>query len=129
MGSWKTFEEIVVWQLSRIFCQDIFKIIQNTELKKDFALRDQLNRSSGSIMDNIAEGFGRDGNKEFRQFISIAKASADESRSQLYRVFDRNYIDESEFLDLKSKSNEISNKIGGLLSYLRKSEFKGLKYK
>jgi hypothetical protein len=65
MSTWKSFEEIEVWQLARQFCQDIFNIMQYDGLKTDFSLKDQINRSSGSIMDNIAEGFGRDGTKEF----------------------------------------------------------------
>jgi four helix bundle protein len=65
MSTWKSFEEIEVWQLARQFCQDIFSIVQYDGLKTDFSLKDQINRSSGSIMDNIAEGFGRDGTKEF----------------------------------------------------------------
>ena len=89
------FEELEIWQLSRVFCQHVDYIINNTKLYNDFRLRDQINGSSGSIMDNIAEGFERDGKKEFRQFLTISKGSSGESRSQLYRAFDRKYIDET----------------------------------
>ena len=65
MPTWKSFEEIEVWQLARKFCQDIFNIMQYEGINKDYAVKDQVNRSSGSIMDNIAEGFGRTGTKEF----------------------------------------------------------------
>ena len=129
MGTWKSFEEIEVWQLARQFCQDIFNIMQYDGLKTDFALKDQINRSSGSIMDNIAEGFGRSGTKEFVNFLSIAKGSANESRSQLHRIFDRNYISETEHKSLCDKTHEIANKIGGLIAYLKRSNYKGIKYK
>ena len=129
MATWKSFTEIDVWKLSREFCKDIYKIMQYDGLKTDYRLKDQINGSSGSIMDNIAEGFNRGGNKEFINFLSYSKGSAGESLSQLYRIFDRNYITEKEFNDLSGKAIEIVNKIGGLMAYLKKSEFKGHKLK
>ncbi len=84
MATWVTFEDIEAWQLARAFCQDIYLLIKETELAKDFRLKDQINGSSGSTMDNIAEGYERGGNREFIQFLSIAKASIGESRSQLF---------------------------------------------
>ena len=129
MSTWKSFEEIEVWQLARQFCLDIFNIMQYEGLKTDFALKDQINRSSGSIMDNIAEGFGRDGTKEFVNFLSIAKGSANESRSQLHRILDRKYISDSEHKALCNKALEIANKIGGLIAYLKKSNYRGIKFK
>ena len=128
MAGWKSFEDIEAWQLARVFCQDVFRICKYDGLKTDFRLKDQINGSSGSIMDNIAEGYDRGGNKEFIQFLSIAKGSAGESRSQLYRIYDREYISQEEFTYLKDKTIEISNKIGGLISYLKKSDFRGPKY-
>ena len=129
MPTWKSFEEIEVWQLAREFCKDIYAIIQYNGLSTDFALKDQINRSSGSIMDNIAEGFGRGGTKEFINFLGIAKGSTTESRSQLNRTFDRNYISETEYKNLCNKTIEIENKIGGLIAYLKKSNYKGIKFK
>lgn len=93
MGKIERFEDLQVWKLAREISSEVWKLILETELGKDYSLRNQMNRSSGSIMDNIAEGFERNGNREFIQFLSIAKASCGELRSQLYRYRDRNHID------------------------------------
>ena len=80
MSTVKKFEDLEIWIAAREVCQDIFKTREKSALKSDFRLYDQINGSSGSIMDNIAEGFERNGNKEFCQFLSIAKASCGETR-------------------------------------------------
>ncbi|NCC74290.1 MAG: four helix bundle protein [Sphingobacteriia bacterium] len=129
MSTWKSFEDIEAWQLARSFCQDIYNIMQYDGLKTDYALKDQINRSSGSIMDNIAEGFDRDGTKEFINFLSISKGSAGEARSQLHRIFDRKYIPNKEHQILSDKTHEIANKIGALIAYLKKSGYRGTKFK
>ena len=129
MGTWNSFEEIEAWQMARIFCQDIDKIINKPGLKTNYSLKDQIDRSSGSIMDNIAEGFERGGNKEFSFFLGIAKGSAGESRSQLYRIFDKGFISEEEFKVLKEKVLNISGKIANLIKYLNSTSIKGTRYK
>jgi four helix bundle protein len=129
MSTWKSFEDIEVWQSAREFCQDVYRIIQYDGLRTDYKLKEQINGSSGSIMDNIAEGFERNGNKEFINFLSIAKGSAGESRSQLHRIFDRKYINDQEYNDLTVKIKNISGKIQNQMTYLKKSEFKGTKFK
>ena len=85
------FEDLEIWQEARRLVKEIQIISVEMELKSDIRFKDQIKSSSGSVVDNIAEGFERDGNIEFRQFLSIAKGSAGETRSQLYRVFDARY--------------------------------------
>jgi four helix bundle protein len=129
MANFDCFEEIDAWKKARVLCKLTNDIILSTELLKDFALRDQINRSSGSVMDNIAEGFERGGNKEFIQFLTISKASNGEFRSQLYRTLDRNYINEEKFQELYQLSVEIGKMIGGLIKYLKNTDYKSPKYK
>ncbi len=122
------FEDLEIWQLAREISKDIYHFIETTGLGKNYALRDQMDRLSGSVMDNIAEGFERNGNKEFIQYLSIAKASCGELRSQLYRTLDRGYINQSIFDIQIEKVLLESKKISSFMSYLIKSEFKGSKY-
>lgn len=129
MSTVKQFEDLEIWQKAREICQGIFKVREKSGLKTDYKLYDQINGSSGSTMDNIAEGFERDGNKEFNQFLAIAKASCGETRSQLYRVYDRKYIDENEFNISRDKLILLSRQIGSLMNYIQKSEYKGIKFK
>jgi four helix bundle protein len=123
------FEDLEIWQLARELCNDIYEIAQNSDLKTDYKLYNQIDGSSGSIMDNIAEGFERNGNKEFNQFLSISKGSCGETRSQLYRVLDRKYISLDKFELTKEKTIVLSKKISAFMTYLSKSDYKGSKYK
>jgi len=108
MATIKKFEDLEIWQEARRLANVIHKIAVETDLKTDFRFKEQIKSSSGSVMDNIAEGFERDGNIEFRQFLSIAKGSAGETRSQLYRAFDYGYIGQEQFEELKNDYEKLS---------------------
>lgn len=122
------FEDLKIWQLARQICDDVYRLFKTSELRNDKVLWNQMNKSSGSIMDNIAEGFERNGNKEFRQFLSVAKASCGELRSQFYRCYDRAYLDDTQFKVLRGNLLRQSRMISRLLEYVSNSELKGIKF-
>ncbi|MBS4041073.1 MAG: four helix bundle protein [Flavobacteriales bacterium] len=129
MATVKNFEDLEIWKEARRLYVEILKITKETELKNDYRLRDQIKGASGSIMDNIAEGFERNGNVEFRQFLSIAKGSAGETRSQLYRLFDNHYINKDILDSLVHDYQNLSGKINSFITYLNNNDFKGTKFK
>ena len=129
MGTIQKFEDLRIWQEARELSKWFFEISRSTELKNDFELRNQANRSIGSVMDNIAEGFERSGNREFIQFLAIAKGSAGEFRSQLYRISDRKYITEAELENKLIEVVKLGEGIGSFINYLNQSNIKGTKFK
>lgn len=129
MATFISFEEIIAWQKARVLADLIFKVASGSKFDYDRRLRNQMYGSSGSIMDNIAEGQGRGGSKEFKQFLWISKGSSAELRSQLYRSLDRNFISKNIFDDLYSKADEIEKMIKGLINHIEKSDLKGIKFK
>ena len=129
MSTIKRFEDIEAWKLGRELYKKIFSHTCKGDFSIDFGLKDQIRRSSGSIMDNIAEGYERDGNREFIQFLSYSKGSSGEVKSQLYRALDSNYIDKTAFEELYQETDVIGRKLATFINYLKSSNYKGLKYK
>lgn len=129
MATIKRFEDLEIWQHARELCKFINGLIERDKFKYNFSLKDQISRSSGSIMDNIAEGFERGGNKEFVNFLTYSKGSTGEVRSQSYRAFDIGLISQDEFDYLIKETNSLSERIGKFISYLRNTEYKGVKFK
>jgi four helix bundle protein len=115
MAHIRQFQDLLVWQKARLMCNEVYDKINSGTFNRDYGLKDQINRSSGSVMDNVAEGFERDGKKEFIQFLCFAKASAAEVQSQLYRAVDRGHISNEEFSSIENKLVEINKMIGGLI--------------
>ena len=122
------FEDLIVWQKARTLAKEVYSLSKMKGIKEDFGLKDQILNSSGSIPDNIAEGFERNGNKEFRQFLSIAKGSAGELRSQFYRIYDRGIFNEEEFNYFKNSVIEISKMLNSMMNKISMSNYKGTKY-
>lgn len=129
MATIKRFEDINAWQKARELAGTIYKLSTEGEFGKNFDLRNQINKAVGSIMDNIAEGFGRGGRKEFINFLSIAKGSVDEVKSQLYRALDRKYINNDVFNGLYNETDEVGKMIAAFMGYLNKSAVDGEKFK
>lgn len=127
--TFRDFEDLPVWQEARAISKLIFQMTNEGEVARDFRFRDQIRSSAGSVADNIAEGFDREGNKEFIQFLSIAKGSCAETRSQVYRAYDNNYFDQTQLDILIPQLKSLSANIANFMRYLKNSEFKGNKFK
>ena len=129
MATIKRFEDLVAWKVSRELCNKIGSLIDSEAFKKNFRLIGQVEGSSGSIMDNIAEGFERGTRAEFIVFLGYSKGSCGELRSQLYRALDRKYINKEEFEELYLMVVRISAMLQKFIIYLLKSDVKGLRKK
>jgi four helix bundle protein len=129
MATITKFEDLEIWQLARVQTNDFDYLVDNTPLSKNFELRNQMDSSSGSVMDCIAEGFDRSGNSEFKNFLIIAKGSNAEFRSQLYRCLDRKHINIEKFDEIHKKNETLGNKLMAFITYLQNSDFKGQRYK
>jgi four helix bundle protein len=129
MATITRFEDIESWKEARKLTADLYKLCRSTPLATDYGLCDQLRRAGVSIMANIAEGFGRGGNKEFVQFLSNSKGSVAELRSHLHVLLDAEYIKPSEFQILYDQAVYIDVLLGRFMNYLLNSDLKGRKFK
>lgn len=125
----KRFEDLEIWKLARTLCQKLWILTEEGTFAKDYSLRNQINAASGSVMDNIAEGFERSGNKEYIQFLYIAKGSAGEVRSQIIRAYDRNHISKEKSEELYKDVKNLGGGIMNLIKSIKASDYKGYKYK
>src|SRR5690348_231503 len=120
MSKIERFEDLVAWQKARALARSIYQATRQGAFARDFGLSGQIQRAAVSMMSNVAEGFERGGRGEFHQFLSTAKASCAELRSQLYVAFDIGYLDEKEFDDLMARAVEVAKIIGGLRASVAK---------
>ncbi len=119
MATFYRFEDIIAWQKARVLCQIIKPLTEREGFSRDFKLKDQILSSSGSVMDNIAEGYERQTNKEFTYFLFVSKGSCGEVRSQAYRALDFKYITQHEFEDIYTRALEISKILHGLIESIQ----------
>jgi four helix bundle protein len=120
MGRIERFEDLIAWQKARELTRLIHQICRQSQIGKDFGLRDQIQRACVSIMSNLAEGFERSSLGEFRQFISVAKGSCGEARSLLYVCLDVGYLDQPNFSRLMNLAEEVARIIGALRTSVAK---------
>ncbi|SNS23087.1 four helix bundle protein [Belliella buryatensis] len=122
-----SFEDLEIWQMARELASFIRVNATNQSFKNDFRFVSQINSAAGSVMDNIAEGFERDGNREFIQFLYIAKGSCGEVRSQAYRAFDADFFNQEQLNSILKITETLKFKINGLIMTLKNSGGKGYK--
>ena len=118
MATIKRFEEIKAWQEARELARFVYSVTRKGSFAKDFGFRDQIQRAAVSICSNIAEGFGRRGNREFVDFLWIAKGSCAEVPSQMYHAKDLGYVSEEDFQSVYQRTAKISAELYGLIKYL-----------
>lgn len=119
MGTIKNFEELAVWKMAREIVNMVYSDFRNC---RDFGFRDQITRAGISIMNNIGEGFCRNSDAEFKQFLNISKGSAGEVKSMYYIAEDLNYITNEEALKRRDKSQQLINSISKFIQYLKSSK-------
>jgi four helix bundle protein len=112
------FEDIEGWQLARDLTRQVYAVAMRGAFAKDFGLRDQITRASGSAMHNIAEGFDGGSNAEFVKFLRYSQRSCSEVQSQLYIALDQSYITQEEFDAIYSQAATTHAKVGGFIRYL-----------
>jgi four helix bundle protein len=128
MATIKRFEDLDCWQAGRTLKRKVYNLTRKHEFSRDLPLVSQIRRASSSVTANIVEGFERNGNREFTNFLSISKGSCGEIKDHLYTALDENYITRPEFDHCYSLANEAGRLIGGFMRYLEQSEMKGAKF-
>lgn len=121
-------EDMLAWQKAKALTIEIYKITNEPLFSKDFGLKDQIRRAAVSVPSNIAEGFGRGGTNEFKNFLSIAKGSLYEVKTQLIISFELGLVEEKLKEQLIINIEEVTGMIAGLIKYLKNTEIKGSKY-
>lgn len=129
MATVQRFEDLKVWQKARELSRKVYPHTFKDPIKSDFRFKDQIRGTAGSIMDNIAEGFGRSGTNEFINSLGYAKGETDEIKSQFYRGLDNDYFTKEEFKMLYSLADEITKMLTRLMEYLNKCDIRGPKFK
>lgn len=129
MATVQRFEDLEVWKKARVLASKVYELTFIEPISKDFRLKDQLRGSSGSIMDNIAEGFERSSRLEFLNSLGIAKGENGELKSQLYRCVDNKYISSEVFNELYAMADELTKMLTRFIAYLNNSKIKGQKFK
>ncbi len=117
--NYKRFEELPCWQKARELCRAVFELINQKEFRRDFSLKNQIWEASGSVMDNIAEGFDDGSTREFIRFLGYSQRSSGEVQSQLYRAFDCKYINQDQLDSAYKLASDCRKQIKGLRKYLR----------
>lgn len=128
MATIERFEDLEAWKAARELTRLSYQLTSSGDFSRDFGLKDQLRRAAVSVLSNIAEGFERDGNKEFLNFLAIAKGSCGKVQAQLYVALDQNYLSDRQFSDACREAVKTSRLISGLIKYLQQSEIRGKRY-
>jgi len=118
MGEVKRFEDLEVWQEARTIVQHVYRVTSDRDFGRDLSLRDQVRRAAVSMMANIAEGFSRHSNREFVQYLFIAKASAAEVQSHFYVALDQGYVSQEQFQRLYDRIDRYARQVSALITYL-----------
>ena len=119
------FEDLDIWKISTELAREVYEITNISAFKNDYSLKDQIRRCVVSVSSNIAERFERNSNNEFIHFLSIAKGSTGEARTQLYIANSVGYLEKEKFDYLNGKLISLNNKIGGFIKYLRETRTSG----
>ena len=128
MARIRKFEDVESWKKARSLTREIYEATSTGTFVRDFGLKDQIRRAAVSILSNIAEGFERGGDKEFSQFLAVAKGSCGEVRAQLYVALDQGYFSQEVFERLTANAIEIGELLSGFMRYLKGSQLRGSKY-